>query len=180
MGKTMHARQPLRAATLIRDIPDFPQPGILFRDITPVLADAEAFRELAARLCEEARSLRPDKIMGIESRGFLIGAPVALELGIGFVLARKEGKLPHKTISCEYALEYGSSVLEVHRDAVSPGERVLIVDDLLATGGTSRAAGQMVKDLGGVVAGYLVFIELTFLKGREKLAGEHVVSLVQY
>jgi len=176
----MSTKSPLRAAALIRSIPDFPQPGVLFRDITPVLADAVAFREVVDSLCESARNMKPDKILGIESRGFLMGAPVALDLGIGFVLARKEGKLPAAKLRAEYALEYGTNVLEVHRDAVQTGERVVIVDDLLATGGTASAAGQMVRELGGEVAGYLFFIELEFLKGREKLPGMDVVSLVRF
>jgi len=176
----MKISKPLKCQSLIRDIPDFPQPGILFRDITPVLAAPDAFQELRARLGEEAREFNPDKVLGIESRGFLVGAPIALDLGLGFVLARKEGKLPHKKIRCEYALEYGSNVLEVHADQIIPGERVLIVDDLLATGGTANAAAQMVTDLGAIVAGFLFFIELEFLQGRKVLAGHKVVSLVQY
>lgn len=170
----------LQAAKLIRSIPDFPQPGVLFRDITPVLADPQAFREVTSRMCSEARKMRPDKILGIESRGFLMGAPIALEMNLGFVLARKGGKLPGECVREEYALEYGTNVIELHRDAVEPGERVVVVDDLLATGGTARAAGQLVEELGGVIAGYLFFIELPFLKGREKLSGYETVSLVSF
>lgn len=176
----MKLDRPLKAAALVRDVPDFPRPGILFRDITPVLADPEAFREVKDVLCQAARQLKPDKILGIESRGFLMGAPVALELGKGFLLARKEGKLPAGKIRAEYALEYGVAALELHSDAVQPGERVVVVDDLLATGGTARAAGALVETLGGVVAGYLFVIELTYLKGRSRLEGHEVLSLIKY
>lgn len=170
----------LKAAGLIRTIPDFPQQGILFRDITPVLADGEAFSEVLDRLTSEARAMRPDKVLGIESRGFLVGGPVALALGIGFVPARKDGKLPYDTVRAEYSLEYGVNVIELHKDAVKPGERVLIVDDLLATGGTARAAADLVHQLGGEVAGFLFFIELTELGGREQLKDQVVRSLVQF
>lgn len=176
----MKLSTPLQAASLIRSIPDFPQQGILFRDITPVLADPVAFREVVARMCDAAREFAPDKLLGVESRGFLIGSPVALDMGLGFVLARKPGKLPAATVRCEYALEYGTNCLELHRDAVKPGERIVIVDDLLATGGTARAAADMVEQLGGVVAGCIFFIELTALNGREALAGREVRSLVKY
>lgn len=176
----MNLEKPLQAAQLIRSIPDFPQPGILFRDITPVLASPTAFREVVSRMCDAAREFAPDKLLGIESRGFLMGSPVALEMGLGFVLARKPGKLPAATVRCEYQLEYGTNCLELHRDAVSPGERVVIVDDLLATGGTARAAGDMVEQLGGVVAGFIFFIELTALNGRSALEGRSVRSLVKY
>lgn len=176
----MENSAPLRAESLIRSIPDFPQKGVLFRDITPVLADADAFREVVDRLVALARQLRPDRILGIESRGFLMGAPIALELGLGFALARKEGKLPADKIREEYALEYGTNVLELHSDAVRPGERVVVVDDLLATGGTAAAAGRMVQRLGGTPAGFLFFIELEFLKGRSRLEGYPVHSLVRF
>ena len=175
----MENSAPLRAESLIRSIPDFPQKGVLFRDITPVLGDPQAFREVVDRLTALARELRPDRILGIESRGFLMGAPIALELGLGFALARKEGKLPAGKIREEYALEYGTSVLELHSDAVCPGERVVVVDDLLATGGTAAAAGRMVQRLGGTPAGFLFFIELEFLKGRSRLEGYPVHSLVR-
>jgi adenine phosphoribosyltransferase len=170
----------LRALTLIRDVPDFPQPGILFKDITPVLADPEALREIVDALGEAASALRPDLVIGIESRGFLFGAPIAYALGVGFVPVRKIGKLPYETITQEYALEYGTNTLEIHTDAVRPGQRVVIVDDLLATGGTALAAAALVERLGGTVAGYCFAVELTFLQGRERLARHEVVSLVSY
>lgn len=168
------------AKKLIRDIPDFPTPGILFRDITPILQDAKAFREVVFTLAESAKPLTPDVIVGIESRGFVFGAPVALELGIGFVPVRKQGKLPRETASVEYSLEYGKSVIEIHRDAIKPGSRVVIIDDLLATGGTAAATAQLVEQLGGIVSGLSFLIELTALEGRSKLQGYHVFTLVRY
>lgn len=168
------------AKKLIREIPDFPTPGILFRDITPILQDARAFREVVFTLAESARPLTPDVIVGVESRGFVFGAPVALELGVGFVPVRKEGKLPREKASAEYSLEYGKSVIEIHRDAIQPGSRAVIVDDLLATGGTAAAAARLVEQLGGTVAGFSFLIELTDLKGRESLQGYHVFTLVRY
>ncbi len=165
---------------LIRDIPDFPEPGILFRDITPVLQDPKAFREVVRSMVECVRPMRPDVIVGIESRGFLLGAPVALDLGIGFVPVRKAGKLPADTIKAEYALEYGTSVVEMHRDAIEPGMRVAIVDDLLATGGTARAAIQLVEQLGGTVGGISFLIELCPLNGRKLLEGHDVCTIVSY
>jgi adenine phosphoribosyltransferase len=166
--------------SLIRDVPDFPMPGILFRDITPVLADADAFREVVARLAEAARPLGVDLVAGIESRGFLFGAPLALELGAGLVPIRKIGKLPARTIRREYSLEYGSNQLEMHVDAVRPGQRVLLVDDLLATGGTARAAVEMIRELGGEIAGAFFVVELTALRGREEIGGTGVYSLIEY
>jgi adenine phosphoribosyltransferase len=169
----------LRARTLIRDIPDFPQAGILFKDVTPVLADAEALREILDSLTDAARAFRPDVIVGIESRGFLFGTPIADRLGLGFSPVRKLGKLPYVTIQEEYALEYGSNTVEMHTDAILPGQRVVIVDDLLATGGTAAAAARLVERLGGVVAGYCFVIELAFLAGRERLGAE-IASLITY
>ncbi len=170
----------LLAASLIRDIPDFPKSGILFKDITPVLGNPEAFREVIAVLAEQAASVKPDVIAGIESRGFLLGAPVALALGVGFVPIRKAGKLPSETEREEYALEYGTAVVEIHRDAVQPNQRVLIVDDLLATGGTAAAAVRLVQKLGGTVIGLSFLIELGFLPGRTALSGYEVRSLLTY
>lgn len=170
----------LLAASLVRDIPDFPKSGILFKDITPVLGNPEAFREVIAALTEHAAFSRPDLIAGIESRGFLLGAPLALALGIGFVPIRKAGKLPSKTEREEYALEYGTAIVEIHRDAVQPNQRVLIVDDLLATGGTAAAAVRLVEKLGGTVIGLSFLIELGFLPGREALSGYEVQSLLTY
>jgi len=168
------------AASLIRDIPDFPKSGILFKDITPVLSDAAAFQEVMDRFVAQAQGLSPDLIVGVESRGFLFGAPLALALGVGFVPIRKVGKLPAETIQEEYALEYGTAAVEVHRDAVRPGQRVLIVDDLLATGGTAAAAAKLVEKLGGKVAGFSFLIELEFLAGRQALSGYDVHSLLTY
>jgi adenine phosphoribosyltransferase len=170
----------LAARALVRAVPDFPSPGILFRDITPVLQDPAAFGEIIDRLAELARAQKPDLIVGIESRGFIFGAPLALALNVGFVPVRKEGKLPHQTLREEYALEYGSNVVEIHKDAVAPGLRVVIVDDLLATGGTARAASKLVKKLGGIVAAYAFVIELTFLKGRDTLGDAEVHALIAY
>jgi len=165
---------------LIRDIPDFPADGIIFRDITPVLKDPAAFREVISAMVESVREMRPDVIVGIESRGFVLGAPVALQLGVGFVPVRKMGKLPAETIRAEYSLEYGTNVVEMHKDAIEPGMRVAIVDDLLATGGTAGAAVQLVEELGGTVAGLSFLIELTFLNGREPLNGYNLHTIVRY
>lgn len=170
----------LLAASLVRDIPDFPKSGILFKDITPVLGSPEAFREVIDALAEHAAFLRPDLIAGVESRGFLLGAPLALALGISFVPIRKAGKLPSQTEREEYELEYGTAIVEIHRDAVQPGQRVLIVDDLLATGGTAAAAVRLVEKLGGTVVGLSFFIELGFLPGRDALSGYAVHSLLTY
>ncbi|MCL5103144.1 MAG: adenine phosphoribosyltransferase [Armatimonadetes bacterium] len=165
---------------LIRDIPDFPAQGILFRDITPVLQDPKAFHEVIHAMSERVRGMDPDVIVGIESRGFVLGAPVALELGVGFVPVRKKGKLPADTVQAEYSLEYGTNVVEMHRDAIEPGMRVVIVDDLLATGGTAKAAIQLVEEVGGKVAGLSFLIELEFLKGRRPLAGYEIDTVIKY
>jgi adenine phosphoribosyltransferase len=174
------APRSLRAVSLIRNIPDFPQPGIQFKDITPVLADAEALREIVGALAEAIRPLKPDHIVGIESRGFIFGVPVAIELGIGFSPIRKPGKLPYERRQQEYTLEYGTNTIEIHTDAVHPGQRVVIVDDLLATGGTAQAAGKLVEEIGGTVAGFAFVVELTFLNGREKLQGYETVALIEF
>lgn len=163
---------------LVRDIPDFPHPGILFRDITPLLADPAAFR--AAIDAMAAPFPKVERVVGIESRGFILGAPMAYALGVGLVPARKRGRLPSETYFEEYALEYGVAALEMHRDAIRPGEQVLIVDDLLATGGTARAAVNLVERLGGTVAGLAFLAELVPLKGRTQLAGYEVRSLIAY
>ncbi len=170
----------LRAVSLVRDIPDFPQPGILFKDITPVLADADAFREVVTVLGEKALTMRPDAIIGIESRGFIFGAPIATSHGLGFIPVRKPGKLPYETVRREYALEYGTNTVEIHRDAILPGQRVVIVDDLLATGGTAEAAAHLVTLLGGIVAGFVFVVELGFLNGRDRLAGYDIAALIKY
>jgi adenine phosphoribosyltransferase len=164
----------------IRDIPDFPKRGIVFKDIMPLLADSESLRDTVERLAEFAEPRKPDLILGAEARGFILGAALAYRLGCGFVAARKPGKLPWRTISAKYALEYGFDALELHADAITSGARVLIHDDLLATGGTARAKVDLVEQLGGTVVGLAFVIELQFLNGREKLAGYDVFSLVQY
>src|SRR5438034_8322763 len=163
----------------IRDIPDFPKPGIVFRDITPLLADADAFRAMVDRFVERYRG-RADVVLGIESRGFLIGAAVAYGLGTGIALVRKPGKLPAQTYAARYELEYGSDMLEIHHDAIGTGHRVLIVDDLLATGGTAAAAVELVRRCGGGGLGCAFVIELAFLGGRRRLEGIEVFSLVDY
>jgi adenine phosphoribosyltransferase len=164
----------------IRDIPDYPKRGIVFKDIMPLLADPEALHETVERLAEFAEPRKPDLILGAEARGFILGAALAYRLGCGFVAARKPGKLPWRTVSVKYALEYGFDALELHADAVSNGARVLIHDDLLATGGTARAKVDLVEQLGGEVVGLAFVIELAFLNGRERLDGYEVFSLLQY
>ncbi|HEY3828940.1 MAG TPA: adenine phosphoribosyltransferase [Solirubrobacteraceae bacterium] len=165
---------------LIRDIPDFPRPGIMFKDITPLLADPGALAEAVQGLAAWARPLRVDCVVAAEARGFLLGPALALELGAGFVLARKPGKLPYETISAEYLLEYGSGELELHSDAVHRGTRVLVHDDLLATGGTARALCELVAQLGGEVVGCGFLVELAFLNGRERLVPHTAHALITY
>jgi adenine phosphoribosyltransferase len=165
---------------LIREIPDFPTEGIVFKDLTPLLADAAAMREAVSGLAELARPLEVDCVVAAEARGFLLGPALALELGAGFVLARKPGKLPYDTVSAEYLLEYGADQLELHTDAVASGARVLVHDDLLATGGTAAALCDLVGQLGGEVAGCGFLIELAFLGGRERLAPHEVHALLRY
>jgi adenine phosphoribosyltransferase len=164
----------------IRDIPDFPKRGIVFKDIMPLLADADALQETVEQLAEFAEPRRPDVVLGAEARGFILGAALAYRLKCGFVAARKPGKLPWRTVSAKYALEYGFDALELHADAIKGGARVLIHDDLLATGGTARAKIDLVEQLGGQVVGLAFVIELDFLNGREKLEGYEVFSLIQY
>jgi adenine phosphoribosyltransferase len=167
---------------LIRDVPDFPQPGILFKDITPVLADAKAFQAVLGAMEEKLRGKGFDRVVAIESRGFVFGAALADRLKLGFSPVRKLGKLPYKTHRVEYALEYGKGVLEAHVDAVGPGEKVAVIDDLLATGGTAWGAAQLVQKQGGQVGAFLFVVELTFLKGRGRLAGAGgpVEALIAY
>ena len=164
----------------VRDIPDFPKPGIVFKDITPVLAAPEALEAAVAGLATFARPLDVDLVIGAEARGFLLGPALARDLGAGFILARKPGKLPHETVRAEYALEYGVDTLEIHSDAVHAGSRVLVHDDLLATGGTASATCELVEQLGGEVVGCAFLIELAFLDGRKRLAGHDVHSLLSY
>ena len=170
----------LKAADLVRDVKDFPKPGIVFKDITPVLRDAEATREVIEALAEAFSDVRVDVVAAVEARGFIFGACLAQKLAVGFVPIRKKGKLPYKTLSCTYDLEYGQDTIEMHCDAVSSGDNVLLIDDLLATGGTMAAAAKLIEQAGGKVAGIGFFIELTFLNGREKLKNYRVVSLVKY
>jgi adenine phosphoribosyltransferase len=165
---------------LIRDVPDFPMPGILFRDVTPLLRDPHGLRGVVDALAGRFRERPVDLIAGVESRGFLFGAPLAVALGVGFVPIRKVGKLPAATVRREYALEYGTNTLEMHADAVSPGERVLLIDDLLATGGTARAAVELIESVGGTVTAAAFVIELTFLNGRQALPGTEVQALMSY
>jgi len=162
----------------IRDIPDFPKAGIVFRDITPLMADARALDEAVRQLAEIARPLSPEVVVAAEARGFLLGAALARELGAGFVLARKPGKLPYETERAEYLLEYGSDALEVHTDALAGASRVLVHDDLLATGGTAKALCELVEQLGGTVVGCAFLIELAFLGGRQRLDGYDVHALM--
>jgi adenine phosphoribosyltransferase len=164
----------------VRDVPDFPSPGIVFKDLMPLIADPEYFSESIRRLAEWSRPRRPDLILGAEARGFIFGGALAYELDAGFIAARKPGKLPRETLEASYDLEYGTDSLHVHRDAVPRGARVIVLDDVLATGGTARAKVELVEGLGGVVAGVLFVIELTFLNGRERLDGYDVHSLIQY
>ena len=164
----------------IRDVPDFPSAGIVFKDLMPLIADPEYFAESIRLLADWARPRNPDLILGAEARGFIFGAALAYELGVGFITARKPGKLPRETVEATYDLEYGTDSLQVHRDAVPPGARVIVLDDVLATGGTARAKVELVEGLGGIVAGVLFVIELDFLNGRERLSGYDVYSLLHY
>jgi adenine phosphoribosyltransferase len=166
--------------SLIREVPDFPKPGINFYDITTLLKNPAGFREVIDRLVQRHRENPVDLVVGIEARGFIFAPAVAYALGAGFVPVRKPKKLPAETARIEYALEYGTDALEIHKDAIFPGARVLIVDDVLATGGTAAAVAQLVENLGGVVTGLSFVVELNFLNGREKLAGREVYSLLQY
>ena len=165
---------------LIRDVPDFPEPGIVFKDITPVLAHPDAFSTLTDLIVVHFGRGTVDKVVGIEARGFIVAAPVAYHFNAGFVPIRKKGKLPWETFEEEYELEYGTETLAIHRDAIETGERVLIVDDVLATGGTAKAAASLVERAGGTIRGIACLIELDFLEGRKKLTDYEVLSLVRY
>jgi adenine phosphoribosyltransferase len=164
----------------IREVPDFPKPGILFYDITTMLKDADAYRDAVDLMIEPYRDAKVDLVVGMESRGFIFSGPIAYQLRAGLVPVRKLGKLPSETISVEYALEYGSNTLEIHKDAIQPGQRVLIGDDLLATGGTVRGTIELVERLQGQIVGLGFLIELSFLKGRERLTGYNATSVIQY
>ena len=170
--------QALRAA--VRDVPDFPKAGIMFKDITPILADGSLLRSAVGLFVHALRDVQVDKIVGIDARGFLFASAVACQLGTGLIPVRKRGKLPHRTISESYALEYGVAEMEMHLDAINPGERIVIIDDLLATGGTAAAAAQLVRTAGGLLQGCYFLIELEFLEGRGKLAATNVVSFLRY
>ncbi|MCW2797305.1 adenine phosphoribosyltransferase, partial [Nocardioides sp.] len=169
-------------ARLVVDVPDFPEPGIVFKDITPLLADHDGFAAVITALAAAGRdasgAVQVDKVVGMEARGFILAAPVALALGTGFVPVRKAGKLPRATHAVSYALEYGSATLEIHRDAVAPGDRVLLVDDVLATGGTVKATQQLVEECGGTAVGVAVLMELSFLPGRATIGDLPVTSLM--
>lgn len=169
-----------RLRSLIRDVPDFPQPGIVFKDITPLIADPEAFSTVIDVIVVHFGRGNVDKVVGIEARGFIVASPVAYHFNAGFVPVRKKDKLPWQTESESYELEYGTETLEIHKDALAPGERVLIVDDVLATGGTAQATAQLVERLGAKVVGIACLIELTFLKGREKIQDYEFLSLLTF
>jgi adenine phosphoribosyltransferase len=170
----------MNLAELIRDVPDFPVPGILFRDITTLLKEGPAFQNVIDRLCEQLSTVKVEKVVAIESRGFIFGAPIAYKMGVGFVPVRKLGKLPADTITAEYDLEYGTNTVEMHRDAIKPGEQVVIVDDLLATGGTTRATIELVEQLGGEISALAFLIELTELGAREYLEEYKIITLIRY
>lgn len=170
----------LIAKSLIRDVPDFPKAGIMFKDIAPVLEHAAALQEAVDLLAADAIERGAQAIVGIESRGFVFGAPIALKLGVPFVMARKLGKLPYDRISEEYALEYGTNTVEMHADSIKPGQRAYVVDDLLATGGTAAAAARLVERLGGEICGFGFMVELTFLEGRSALRGYPICALIEY
>jgi len=165
---------------LIRDIPDFPKPGILFRDITTLLRDPQGLQYTIDSMTEQCQSLKPDFVIGMESRGFMFGVPLAYKLGVGFIPVRKPNKLPAPVYTVEYALEYGTDRLQMHQDAFTPGSRLLIVDDLIATGGTANAAAQLVQQAGGELVGFGFVIELVALEGRKHLPDVPIVTLLQY
>jgi adenine phosphoribosyltransferase len=166
--------------SLIRDVPDFPKPGIVFKDITTLLNNPDGLRYTIDSLAERVADLKPDYIVGMESRGFIFGTPLAYKMGVGFVPVRKPGKLPADTHSVEYELEYGSDRLEIHQDAFHPGSRILVIDDLIATGGTAAATAQLIQQTGSSLVGFGFIIELTFLEGRKNLPDVPIVSLIEY
>jgi adenine phosphoribosyltransferase len=171
---------PVDLKAKIRDVPDFPKPGVVFKDIMPLLSDPEALRETVDRIAKWAEPRKPDVVLGAEARGYITGGALACRLGCGFVPARKPGKLPWRTVAVKYALEYGFDQLEVHADSIRAGQRVLVHDDVLATGGTAKATVELVEQLGGIVVGLPFIIELGFLNGRERLQGHDVYSLIEY
>lgn len=165
---------------LIRNVEDFPKPGIVFRDITTLIKNGPALDQAAAELADHFRAKQPDLVIGVESRGFIMGIAVALKLGVGFIPARKRGKLPAQTIEAEYQLEYGTDSIEIHSDAIEPGQKILLIDDLIATGGTAEAACKLIEQAGGEIIGCGFLIDLAFLNGTQKLAQYEVHSLIQY
>ncbi len=167
-------------AEMIRDVPDFPKEGIIFKDITTLIKHPQAFKEAVDVLADQYAERKVDLVAAVEARGYIFGAPIAYKLGAGFIAVRKVGKLPAETLREEYALEYGTDCVEMHRDAIQPGQRVLIVDDLIATGGSAAATARLVEALGGEVVGIAFLVELTFLKGVEKLKGYDVYTVIQY
>jgi adenine phosphoribosyltransferase len=169
-----------RLAALVRDIPDFPRPGITFKDLTPLLADPHAFRAAVDGIADRFSEAGVSRVLGVEARGFILAAPIAYRFGAGFTPVRKAGKLPWKVEAEEYELEYGTDLLEIHKDAIEPGERILVIDDVLATGGTAAATVRLVERLGGEVVGLGFVLELAFLDGRSRLPGRDVVSLVTF
>ncbi|MGE0454152.1 MAG: adenine phosphoribosyltransferase [Vicinamibacteria bacterium] len=179
MAETFAARV-ARVQALIRDVPDFPKPGIVFKDLTTLLKDPAGFAEAMDLFAALVDGAQVDAVVAIESRGFILGSVLASRLGTGFVPVRKPGKLPARTRRASYALEYGTDSLEIHEDAITPGQRVVVVDDVIATGGTAAAVGELVEGLGGTVAFYAFLVELTFLSGRSKLPGRDVRSLIRY
>lgn len=164
----------------IADVENYPEKGITFRDISPLMSDGDAYRYSIEQIVEYAKPMNVDKVVGPEARGFMVGCPVAVELGCGFAMARKKGKLPRETIEVSYGLEYGKATLQLHKDAVKPGDKVLVCDDLLATGGTTAATIELVEKLGGEVVGLAFLIELLDLKGREKVKGYDIFTLMEY
>ena len=178
LSPSVHDLSAIKSA--IRDVPDFPKPGILFKDITPVLGSGDLFRSVIDHMIESLEGQKIDKVAGIDARGFIFGAAIADRLGIGFVPIRKKGKLPWQTIESSYSLEYGEATVQVHKDAVTEGEKVILVDDLLATGGTAAAAVKLLSDLGADLVDVIFFIELAALEGRSKLGATSVTSLITY
>jgi adenine phosphoribosyltransferase len=176
----MHSDQIDKLRRGVRDVPDFPKKGIVFKDITPILKDGPLFRASVDLFLEQCRERKIDKVVGIDARGFLFGSAVAYELGIGFVPLRKKGRLPYKTESAKYSLEYGEAEMELHIDAITHGERIVLIDDLLATGGTSASAATLIRKVGGELVAAMFLIELEFLHGREKLAPTPIISFLKY
>lgn len=179
-SRAMNSNQIDKLRAGVRDVPDFPKEGIIFKDITPILKDGELFRAAVDLFLDQCRGRKIDKIVGIDARGFVFGSAVAYELGIGFVPLRKKGRLPYKTESAKYSLEYGEAEMELHIDAITRGEQIVLIDDLLATGGTSASAATLIKKVGGELLTAIFLIELDFLHGREKLAPTPIVSFLKY